>query len=91
MAGYLMSLDMRLVWGRFNSISMKRVTQLINKTNQFNLTTRRYTDAETTQMLDDPSVLGLHLRLIDRDADHGIIGVISGAIAAMANWRSITG
>jgi FkbH-like protein len=76
--GYLKSLDMRLIWGRFDAVSMKRVTQLINKTNQFNLTTRRYTDAETAAMLDDPAVTGLHLRLVDRHADHGIIGVIIG-------------
>jgi len=76
--GYLESLDMRLIHGRFDAVSMKRVTQLINKTNQFNLTTRRYTDAETAAMLTDPSVLGLHLRLVDRFADHGIIGVIIG-------------
>lgn len=76
--GYLKSLQMRLVWGRFDPLSMKRVTQLINKTNQFNLTTRRYTEADTAAMLDDPAVLGLHLRLVDNQADHGIIGVIIG-------------
>jgi FkbH-like protein len=76
--GYLKSLNMRLIWSRFTPVAMKRVTQLINKTNQFNLTTCRYTDAETAAMLEDPSVLGLHLRLIDRYADHGIISVIIG-------------
>lgn len=79
--GYLKSLDMRLQWGLFDQVSMKRVTQLINKTNQFNLTTRRYNEAETVEMLGDPDVLGIHLRLIDRYADHGIIGVLIGRMA----------
>ena len=54
-AGYLESLDMELLWGRFDSVSLKRVTQLVNKTNQFNLTTRRYTEAEITAVIHDPS------------------------------------
>ena len=78
MGAYLADLNMQLVWGRFNSTSLKRVTQLINKTNQFNLTTRRYTEAEIAALMDDPDAMGLHLRLIDRDADHGIICVLIG-------------
>ena len=38
-----------------------RVAQLINKTNQFNLTTRRYTENEVNQMMADPSVIKLRL------------------------------
>lgn len=78
LAGYLQSLDMRLVWGRFDPVSIKRVAQLTNKTNQFNLTTRRYSEAEMVAMIEDPAVIGLHLRLVDRFADHGIIGVVIG-------------
>ena len=71
-------LDMQLVWGRFDNTSLKRITQLINKTNQFNLTTRRYTEAETTALIADPNAIALHFRLVDRYADHGIICVVIG-------------
>ena len=37
---------MELIYHPFDEINLARVTQLINKTNQFNLTTRRYTEAE---------------------------------------------
>jgi len=90
MASYLASLDMRLVWGRFDPVSIPRVTQLANKTNQFNLTTRRYTEGEISQIADDPDAFGLHLRLVDRFADHGIIGVVigrrEGEAVALESW-----
>ena len=43
---YLRGLEMRLRWRRFDATGLQRIVQLINKTNQFNLTTRRYTEAE---------------------------------------------
>ena len=43
MAAYLRSLDMELRWSRFDRVGQQRIVQLVNKTNQFNLTTRRYT------------------------------------------------
>ena len=46
MEHYLRELDMELVWGRVNPLNVTRVAQLINKTNQFNLTTRRYSEGE---------------------------------------------
>ena len=78
LAGYLASLDMRLVWGRVGGQSLKRVTQLANKTNQFNLTTRRYTEAEIDEAAAAQDGFVLHLRLTDRFADHGIIAVVIG-------------
>jgi len=78
LAGYLASLDMTLVWGRLDAVSIPRVTQLANKTNQFNLTTRRYTEGEINSLANDPESFGLYLRLVDRFADHGIIGVVLG-------------
>lgn len=74
--GYLRSLDMRLIWQRFDASGRQRITQLINKTNQFNLTTRRYTEADVTQFMDDPETLTLQLRLVDVLGDNGIIGII---------------
>ena len=75
---YLRSLDMRLVWRRFERDSLARIVQLINKTNQFNLTTRRYTEAEVAALVDATDVVGLQFRLIDRFGDNGLIAVVIG-------------
>jgi FkbH-like protein len=78
--GYLRSLEMRLIWNRFDSVSQQRVVQLINKTNQFNLTTRRYTDADVAAIMADPHAFGMHMRLLDRFGDNGIIAIVIGRL-----------
>jgi len=80
--GYLRGLEMRLVWRRFDRIGLARTVQLINKSNQFNLTTRRYTEAEVLAVMDDPDAFGLQLRLIDRFGDNGVIAIVIGRRAA---------
>ncbi len=76
MASYLDGLAMQLVWSPFDSAGFKRIVQLVNKTNQFNLTTRRYTDAEISALMGDPDTLTLQLRLTDVHGDNGMIGVV---------------
>ena len=78
LTGYLESLNMELRWGRFDRIGHQRIVQLINKTNQFNLTTRRYTDEEVAKVIGDPNVLSLQLRLLDRFGDNGVIALVIG-------------
>jgi FkbH-like protein len=78
LAGYLRSLNMVLRWEPFDRIGQQRIVQLINKTNQFNLTTRRYTDIEVAAVMEDPAALTLQLRLLDQFGDNGIIGIIIG-------------
>ena len=75
---YLRGLDMRLAWRRFDAIGLQRIVQLINKTNQFNLTTRRYTDQDVLAVMRDDRAFGLQLRLLDRFGDNGIIAVLIG-------------
>ncbi len=82
MEGYLRALDMRLVWNRFDSLGQARVVQLINKTNQFNLTTRRHQDADVAAVAADPQAFGLQLRLLDRFGDNGMIAVVIGRLTA---------
>ena len=53
-----------------------RVTQLINKTNQFNVTTRRKTSAEVLALCEDPLWDVLAVRVSDRFGDYGLVGVI---------------
>lgn len=76
LSAYLASLQMRLICGRFDEANRQRIVQLVNKTNQFNLTTRRYTQADYDAFLRDPNVVGLHLRLLDRFGDNGLIAVV---------------
>ena len=75
---YLRALQMRMVWNRFDSLGRSRVVQLIGKTNQFNLTTRRHTDADIAAIMADPESFGLQIRLLDRFGDNGIIGIVIG-------------
>lgn len=77
---YLRNLDMNLVWKRFDRIGLQRTVQLINKTNQFNLTTIRYTEDDVVALLEDPKAFGLQLRLLDRFGDNGIIAIVIGRL-----------
>lgn len=73
---YLSSLAMKIAFAPFDSLGRQRIAQLINKSNQFNLTTRRYTEAEIAALEADPSVFTLQVRLADRFGDLGMIGVV---------------
>ncbi len=77
---YLRGLEMRLIWKRFDRIGLQRITQLINKSNQFNLTTRRYTDEDVIAVMADPAAFGLQLRLLDRFGDNGVIAIVIGRL-----------
>ena len=57
MEGFLRSLEMRAVWNRFDRVGLARIVQLINKTNQFNLTTRRVNEEQIPALIDDPAAL----------------------------------
>jgi FkbH-like protein len=76
--GYLRSLDMEACWSRFDKSGLRRVVQLVNKTNQFNLTTRRTTEEEVAALIADPRALTLQVRLRDRFGDNGIVSVVIG-------------
>jgi len=76
LAGYLAGLEMQLIVAPFNPVDLLRTVQLINKTNQFNLTTRRYDEAEVVAVMNDPRSAGMTLRLLDRYGDNGIIAII---------------
>jgi FkbH-like protein len=78
--GYLRSLKMELQWSPFDRVGLQRIVQLINKTNQFNLTTRRYTEDEVLKVMENPRAFSLQLRLIDKFGDNGIIGIVIGEL-----------
>ncbi len=73
---FLKSLDMEAKINFFDDLSLERITQLINKTNQFNLTTKRYSIKEVIKLKEDKSVFSFYGRLADRFGDNGLISVL---------------
>jgi FkbH-like protein len=73
---YLASLKMEIVFHPFDETGRARITQLINKSNQFNLTTRRYTEAEVARIETDPDCFSMQVRLSDTFGDNGMISVV---------------
>ena len=75
---YLDSLQMKGEIDLFKPVYLDRIAQLINKTNQFNLTTRRYTYAEVEEISGNPDYVGIYGRLADVFGDNGLISVLIG-------------
>ncbi len=75
---YLMSLDMNAQIKQFENIYLPRITQLTNKSNQFNLTTRRYQEQEIKDVMESDAHIALYGKLSDKFGDNGIISVIIG-------------
>jgi FkbH-like protein len=78
LGAYLRSLEMEIIFSPFDEQGRARIAQLISKSNQFNLTTRRYSEPEVQALADDPSCLTLQVRLKDMFGDNGMISVIVG-------------
>jgi FkbH-like protein len=76
MDDYLRDLDMQVEHAAFQTVDFARITQLINKTNQFNLTTRRYMQQEVAALQADPRNLTLQFRLTDRFGDNGLVSAL---------------
>ncbi len=72
---FLQALQIRAVVGPIDGASQNRVVQLLGKTNQFNVTTRRHSDAELQALLAQPGAFGYWMRTSDRFGDHGLIAV----------------
>lgn len=75
---FLKSLKMTAEIDEFKPIYFERIAQLTGKTNQFNLTTRRYTYAEIEHMANDKNYITLYGKLMDKFGDNGLISVIIG-------------
>jgi FkbH-like protein len=84
---YLASLDMTINFQPFDASGRPRIVQLINKSNQYNLTTRRYTEPEVAEAEIDPSVFTLQVRLADIFGDNGMISVVICRTAAVDVWE----
>jgi len=76
MEAYLTSLDMVLWLSPFDAMGRARIAQLTQRTNQFNLTTRRYDEAALEAFEKRCDVFTLQIRLADRCGDNGMISVV---------------
>ena len=77
---FLASLEMTAEIAPFTPKYLDRITQLINKTNQFNLTTKRCSASEVETMSRDPRAVTLYGRLKDKFGDNGLITAIAGSV-----------
>ncbi|MBP5231274.1 MAG: HAD-IIIC family phosphatase, partial [Clostridia bacterium] len=77
---YLRSLDMDADILPFPELYIPRITQLTNKSNQFNLTTKRYTEDEIRAAAADPDRICLYGKLRDRFGDNGVVSVVIGSV-----------
>jgi FkbH-like protein len=84
---YLASLDMTITFQPFDATGRGRIVQLINKSNQYNLTTRRYTDPEISALEADPRIFTLQVRLADTFGDNGMISVVICRAIEPATWE----
>lgn len=75
---YLCSLKMRAIIHPFEDIYMSRIAQLTNKSNQFNLTTKRYTQSEIESIALSQEYITLYGKLIDCFGDNGVVSLIIG-------------
>jgi len=84
---YLASLNMVITFQPFDAIGRARIAQLISKSNQFNLTTRRYTEADVQALEQDPRCYTLQVRLADSFGDNGMISVVICRETDPATWE----
>lgn len=87
---YLRSLTMKATVKSFEPLYMSRIAQLTNKSNQFNLTTKRFTQEEIENVAADGKHITLYGRLEDKFGDNGIVslvvGEIDGDVLHMSLW-----
>jgi len=84
---YLASLDMTITFQPFDGKGRARIVQLINKSNQYNLTTHRYTEPEILEVERDPKIFTLQVRLADIFGDNGMISVVICRPAGNETWE----
>ena len=82
---YLKSLEMKAEIQNFIPAYMSRIAQLTNKSNQFNLTTKRFTQNDIETIANDPEHITLYGKLADKFGDNGVVSVVIGKIAGEGN------
>ena len=77
---YLKSLEMKGEIKSFAPMYMSRIAQLTNKSNQFNLTTKRYSQSDIEEVASDPDHITLYGKLGDKFGDNGVVSIVIGRI-----------
>ena len=77
---FISNLQMSATVAPFEDVNLARIAQLVNKSNQFNLTTRRRTEEQLRALSRSTDYVTRSFRLRDRFADNGLIGVIIGRV-----------
>lgn len=77
---YLISLEMKAEILPFSSLYMSRIAQLTNKSNQFNLTTKRCSQADIENIANNENYITLYGKLEDKFGDNGVVSVVFGHI-----------
>ncbi|MGI6665486.1 MAG: HAD-IIIC family phosphatase [Christensenellaceae bacterium] len=77
---FLDSLEMQAEIKPFEPMYIGRITQPTNKSNQFNLTTKRYTESEMTAVMRSDNHIAFYGRLIDKFGDNGIVSIVVGEV-----------
>ena len=75
---FLKGLEMEAILASYNEHNLLRVVQLINKTNQFNLTTRRYGQPQLEEQIKSKNFYSLTISLSDKFGNYGLISAIHG-------------
>lgn len=88
---YLANLQMKATVAPFDKFHYPRIAQLTQRSNQFNLRTVRYTEAEVEALAKDDSHIGLYFTLKDRFGDYGLISVVvldkqPGDVLFISEW-----
>ncbi len=81
---FLRSLEMKARIGPIHAATLERSVQLIHRSNQFNLTTRRHSVAEMSRILEDPDWITRTISLADRFGDNGLISVLLACVRGNA-------
>lgn len=77
---YLLSLEMNAEIAPFKPVYVERLAQLAGKSNQFNLTTKRFTESDMTHFMESKDYVTLYGKLADKFGDNGVVSEIIGRV-----------
>ena len=87
---YLKSLEMKGEIESFKPLYFQRISQLTNKSNQFNLTTQRFNESEIEAFANDEKYITLYGKLADKFGDNGVVSVVIGHLSSDSKTLYIT-
>lgn len=73
---YLESLEMSAMIGPFNKMDVERIAQLTQRSNQFNLKTVRYNNADIERIMNDSNFYTVAIQVSDKFGNYGLIGIV---------------